>query len=191
MKFGYARCSTTGQDIEVQRRELVALGVDEVAVDKGYTGANRDRPGLTTVLDKLRSGDTLAVTKLDRLARSVTDAHAIASTVHERGAALQIGGSVYDPADPTGKLLFTVLAMVAEFERDLISQRTREGLAVAREQGRLKGKKPKLTAAQDAEVIRWVREGRLTQAQMERILGVSPSTITRTIQRLRAVGRIG
>jgi DNA invertase Pin-like site-specific DNA recombinase len=97
-----------------------------------------------------RAGDTLVVTKLDRLARSVPDARDIVEELTGRGVSLSIGGSVHDPSDPVGRLLFNVLAMVAEFEADLIRMRTREGMKVARANGRLRGKQPKLTPKQEA-----------------------------------------
>lgn len=130
MKTGYARCSTIqqDQDLTAQRAALAGLGVeaDRVYTDAGKTGTNRDRPGLREALAALRDGDTLVVTKLDRLARSVRDAADTAAEVESRGAKLSLGGSVHDP-DPTGKLLFNVLSMVAEFESDLIRQRTPGG----------------------------------------------------------------
>jgi DNA invertase Pin-like site-specific DNA recombinase len=84
------------------------------------------------------------VTKLDRLARSLPDARAIADELTQRSVKLNLGGSVHDPTDPVGRLLFNVLGMVAEFESDLIRMRTREGMKVARAKGRLRGKRPKL-----------------------------------------------
>ena len=186
MIFGYARCSTVTQDVEVQRRQLVALGVDpdRIMVDLGYSAVAKHRPGLDKVLGMLREGDAVVVTKLDRLARSVVDAHEIAQCIDRSGAKLQIGSSVHDPLDPMGKMMFSVLAMVAEFERDLISMRTKEGLALAREAGRLKGKSPKLSPEQDAQVLRWLQDGTMTQAEMAKILGVAPSTISRARKRL-------
>jgi len=127
--IGYARCSTDEQDLTVQREGLAALGVtpDRIYVDHGLTGCNRDRPGLREALAACRDGDTLVVTKLDRLARSLPDARAIADELTARRVRLSLGGSVYDPTDPVGRLLFNVLAMVAEFEADLIRLRTKEG----------------------------------------------------------------
>jgi DNA invertase Pin-like site-specific DNA recombinase len=150
MQIGYARVSTTDQDLTAQRDALLRLGVEDthIYVDHGMTGANRARPGLREALAAVRSGDTLVVTKLDRLARSLRDARDIADELTAKGVALSLGGSRYDPTDPIGRLLFNVLGMVAEFERDLISMHTREGMAVARAQGRLKGKQPKLSKAQ-------------------------------------------
>ena len=91
----------------------------------GLTGTNRERPGLREALAACREGDTLVVTKLDRLALSLPDARAIADDLSARQVRLNLGGSVYDPTDPVGRLLFNVLAMVAEFESDLIRLRTR------------------------------------------------------------------
>ncbi|MGH3574059.1 MAG: recombinase family protein [Pseudonocardiaceae bacterium] len=117
----YARCSTDSQDLTVQIDGLTRLGVDpqRVYVDHGLTGTTRARPGLREALAAVRAGDTLVVTKLDRLARSVPDARAIADELTAREVKLNIGGSVHDPTDPIGRLLFTALSMVAEFEADL------------------------------------------------------------------------
>jgi len=116
---GYARCSTDQQDLTAQRDALLGLGVggDRIYVDHGLTGTNRERPGLREALAACRAGDTLVVTKLDRLARSLPDARAIADELTTRHISLSLGGSVYDPTDAVGRLLFNVLAMVAEFVR--------------------------------------------------------------------------
>lgn len=147
LKVGYARVSTDEQDLTAQRNGLAAFGVDpkRIYVDHGLTGRNADREGLRQALAACRDGDTFVVTKLDRLARSVRGAHQIADDLAAREVKLSIAGSVYDPTDPMGKLLFNVLAMVAEFEADLIRARTREGMKVAKATGRLRGKSPKLT----------------------------------------------
>jgi DNA invertase Pin-like site-specific DNA recombinase len=131
---GYARVSTEQQDLTAQRNGLHALGVgdDRIYVDHGLTGTNRDRPGLRLALAACRAGDTLVVTKLDRLARSLPDARDILDELTKRNVKLSLGGSVHDPTDPVGRLLFNVLAMVAEFESDLIKMRTREGMKVAK-----------------------------------------------------------
>jgi DNA invertase Pin-like site-specific DNA recombinase len=106
---------------------------------KGLTGSNRQRPGLDQALAAVRSGDTLVVPKLDRLARSVPDAREIADSLQARGVKLALGASLYDPADPMGKMFFNVLATYAEFEGDLIHLRTREGMPIARAKGKLRG----------------------------------------------------
>ncbi len=145
--IGYARVSTDAQDLTAQRDALAALGVrpERVYVDHGLTGTNRDRPGLREALAACREGDTLVVTKLDRLARSLPDAREILDDLTRRAVKLSLGGSVHDPTDPVGRLLFNVLAMVAEFEADLIRLRTREGMRVAKAKGRLRGKSPSST----------------------------------------------
>ncbi len=155
---GYARCSTDQQDLTAQRDGLLGLGVeaDRIYVDHGLTGTNRERPGLREALAACRAGDTLVVTKLDRLARSLPDARAIADELTARQIRLSLGGSVYDPTDAVGRLLFNVLAMVAEFESDLIRLRTVEGMKVAKAKGRLRGKQPKLNPkARSAPGRRW------------------------------------
>ena len=126
IKIGYARVSTNEQDLTAQRNALLALGVDEkrIYVDHGLTGANRERPGLREAMAACRDGDTLVVTKLDRLARSLPDARDIADELTAQGVVLSLSGSTHDPTDPVGRLLFNVLGMVAEFESDLIRMRT-------------------------------------------------------------------
>ncbi len=113
--IGYARCSTDQQDLTAQRDGLLALGVEaaRIYVDHGLTGTNRDRPGLREALAACREGDTLVVTKLDWLARSLPDPRAIADDLTARQVRLNLGGPVYDPNDAVGRLLFNVLAMVA------------------------------------------------------------------------------
>ena len=139
--IGYARCSTDEQDLTAQRQALLALGVapDRVYIDHGMSGTKRQRPGLDQALAAVRPGDTLVVPKLDRLARSVPDARDIGDTLAQRGVLLSLGGRIYDPDDPMGKMFFNILATFAEFEVDLIRMRTREGMAVAKAQGKLKG----------------------------------------------------
>lgn len=134
MLIGYARCSTDAQDLTAQREGLTTLGVatEWIYVDHGLTGTNRQRPELREALAACRAGDTLVVTKLDRLARSLPDARAIADELTTRQISLSLGGSVYNPTDAVGRLPFNVLAMVTEFESDLIRLPTTEGMKVAR-----------------------------------------------------------
>lgn len=185
IRVGYARCSTDKQDLTAQMNGLAALGVEaeRIYVDHGLTGTNRSRPGLETALAVLRTGDTLVVTKLDRLARSVPDARNIADEITEVGAKLQIGASVHDPLDPIGKLLFNALAMVAEFEADLIRLRTREGMAVARSKGKLRGKQPKLTRAQEAHLVKLHGAGEHTVVELAELFGVGRATVYRALER--------
>ena len=183
--IGYARCSTDEQDLTVQREGLAALGVtpDRIYVDHGLTGCNRDRPGLREALAACRDGDTLVVTKLDRLARSLPDARAIADEMTTRRVRLSLGGSVYDPTDPVGRLLFNVLAMVAEFEADLIRLRTKEGMRIAKAKGRLRGKQPKLNPRQEAHLVALLKSGEYSTAELGDLFGVARSTVYRAIGR--------
>lgn len=141
--------------------------------------------GYTSAPKPVRAGDTLVVTKLDRLARSLPDARDIAAELTGKEVALNIGGSVYEPEDPIGRLLFNVLGMVAEFEADLIRMRTREGMAVAKAKGRLRGKKPKLSASQEKHLVSLYRGGEHTTSEIAELFGVARSTVYRAIQRAR------
>jgi DNA invertase Pin-like site-specific DNA recombinase len=167
-----------------QRDALTALGVDptRIYVDHGLTGTNRDRPGLRQALAACRADDTLVVTKLDRLARSLPDARDIADELTAGQVKLNLGGSVHDPTDPVGRLLFNVLAMIAEFEADLARARTREGMAVARAKGRLRGKQPKLSAKQEAHLVELYRAGQHTVSELEELFTVTRSTVYRANQ---------
>jgi len=183
--IGYARVSTADQDLTAQRLALARLGVDpsHIYTDHGLTGTNRERPGLRVALASCRTGDTLVVAKLDRLARSLRDASDIVDELTLKGVKLSIGGSVHDPKDPVGRLLFNVLAMVAEFESDLIRSRTREGMAIAKAKGHLRGKQPKLSLPQQRHLMEVYRAGTHTTAELAELFNVARSTVYRTVQR--------
>ena len=185
MRIGYARVSTAQQDLTAQRNALIALGVDEadVFVDHGLTGTNRSRPGLEKALAATRSGDELVVTKLDRLARSIRDARDIADELAAREVTLRLGSSAYDPTDPMGRMMFNMLATFAEFESDIIRQRTREGMAVAKAKGRLKGKKPKLSSVQEKHLVGLVETGEHTVGELAELFGIGRSTVYRAVAR--------
>lgn len=182
---GYARCSTDKQDLAAQRAALEALGVaaERIYTDHGLSGTSRARPGLDQALAAVRSGDTLVVPKLDRLARSVPDARAIADALAARGVKLRLGASVYDPHDPMGRMFFNVLATFAEFEADLIRLRTREGMARARARGKLKGKQPKLKDRQARELRRMYDSGEHSVSDLAEVFSVSRPTVYRTLKR--------
>ena len=187
--IGDARCPTLLQDLTAQRQALAALGVpdDRIYLDKGLTGTSRARPGLDQALAAVRADDILVVPKLDRLARSVPDARHIGDSLVARGIKLSLGGTIYDPADPLGKMFFNILATFAEFEVDLLRLRTREGMAVARAKGKLKGKQPKLTPRQQAELTRMHATGDYTIADLMEVFSVGRATGYRTIERRRTL----
>lgn len=184
--IGYARVSTSEQDLATQQAALTALGVlpENLYVNHGLTGTNRERPGLGKALAAVRAGNTLVVTKLDRLARSLPDARDIADELNRKGVALSLGGSIYDPKDPVGRLLFNVLGMVAEFEADLIRARTKEGMAIAKAKGKLKGKQPKLSPAQRKHLLSIAAQGEHTQSELAELFNVSRTTIYRELKRV-------
>jgi len=180
--IGYARCSTVAQDTEIQLAALAGYGVPagRVYVDEGFTGTDTGRPGLDQALAAVHAGDTLIVPRLDR---SVPDACSLADLIISHGARLQIGSTVYDPEDPFGKMSFNILATFAEFEADIIRLRTIEGMARARQRGKLKGKQPKLNGQQRAHLLQLDREGRKTPTELAGLFGVSRATIYRELKK--------
>lgn len=185
--IGYARVSTYEQDLTAQRNALEKLGVDSrhIYTDHGLTGTNRERPGLRIALAACREGDTLVVAKLDRLARSLRDASDIVDELTAKGVKLNIGGSVHDPLDPVGRLLFNLLAMVAEFESDLIRSRTREGMQVAKAKARLRGSHPS-SLPQQRHLMELHMAGRHTTAELAELFNVGRATVYRTVRRQEA-----
>ncbi|WP_434620280.1 recombinase family protein [Arthrobacter sp. A5] len=144
--IGYARIHQRPKPHRSEKRPGHSWGdAKKTFTDQGLTATNRARPGLREALPACRAGDTPVVTKLDRPARPLRDAKDIVDELTGREVKLSIAGSLHDPTDPVGRLLFNVLAVVAEFEADLIRARTRDGMAVAKAKVRLRGKQPKLS----------------------------------------------
>ena len=183
--IGYARCSTDRQDLSAQRQALLELGVaeDRIYTDHGLTDTTRARPGLDQALAAVRTGDTLVVPKLDRLARSVPDARAIADQLQERGVKLALGPALYDSDDPMGKMFLNILATFAEFEARLIRMRTSEGMAITRDKGQLRGKQPKLSDCQHRELCRMHVTGEYSSSDLAELFSVSRPTVYRTLNR--------
>ena len=133
MQLGYARVSTQEQHTQQQESALQDAGCDRVFVDHGISGAAADRPELERLLDQLREGDVVVVTKLDRLGRSLPQVFDLVETIEQRGAGLRsLAESDIDTTTAAGKLVFRLFAVVAEFERDRLRERTMEGIARAR-----------------------------------------------------------
>jgi len=163
MLIGYARTSTIEQraGLEAQERDLKAQGVDRLFGEQTSSVGARDK--LEDALDFAREGDTLVVTKLDRLARSVGDLTAIVKRLEAKGVSLRILGLGLDTATPTGKLMLNLLGSIAQFEREVMLERQREGIAKAKAEGRYKGRKP--TAMEKrADVVRLAGEGMTREA---------------------------
>ncbi len=181
--IGYARVSTDTQDLTAQRDQLLALGAERIYSDKGLTGTNRARPGLKEALAACWEGDTLVVTKLDRLARSARDARDIADELAAKGARLSFNGSTHDPADPMGRMVFGMLGVFAEFEADLIRARTKEGMKIAKQKGRLKGRQRTLKPAREEHLVALYRAGDHTVNELAEIFGVGRATVYRAVGR--------
>lgn len=156
MKIGYARVSTGAQDEAAQTARLREAGCERVYADHGVSGAKASRPEWDKLTSPdggaLREGDVLVFVKLDRIGRSVKHLLEIAEDFRRRGIDLQALDQPFDTTTPAGKMIFTILAAVAEFERDLISARTRDALAVRTARGRSGGRKRKLSPEQEARV---------------------------------------
>jgi DNA invertase Pin-like site-specific DNA recombinase len=178
MIIGYARVSTDGQNLDAQTDALKADGAGKLFADK-ISGSKRERPELDRMLEQLRDGDVVTVTKYDRLARSLKDLLEIVETIGERGAGFRSLAEDIDTTTPAGRLVFHVFASIAQFERERISERTKEGLTSARKRGRIGGRPPALTPAQKIEVRRMRDLERRAVPEIARLFKVSERTVRR------------
>lgn len=185
MLIGYARVSTQDQKPELQLDALKAAGCEKVFVERA-SGAQRDRPELKAALDYMRSGDTLVVWKLDRLARSVKQLIETVEGLEDQQIGFRSLTEAIDTTTPGGKLVFHIFGALAEFERAIIRERTRAGLEAARARGR-KGGRPAKLRAQDLKAARALLADRsITVAEVAARLGVSPATLYRHLPAARA-----
>ncbi len=178
MILGYARVSTEGQSLEAQLDALRAAGVERVFSEK-LSGTKRTRPELDKLIDQLRPGDVVTVTKYDRLSRSLQDLLGIVEEIRAKGAGFRSLAEDIDTATSAGRLVFHVFASIAQFERERISERTREGLAAARKVGRIGGRPPALSRQQRGEVRRLRDDEGRRIAEIARLFDVSPNTVRR------------
>jgi len=184
---GYARTSTADQQagLDVQVRDLQAAGCEEIFAEQVSAVGQRDR--LKEALRFVRRNDTLLVCKPDRLARSTTDLLRIVDDLDRRGVGLimlSMGGQQIDTRSPTGKLMITMLGAIAEFERGLLLERQREGVAKAKRDKKYKGRKA-TARAKAAEVIKWNTEG-LQRAEIARRVGIGVASVYRVLADARA-----
>jgi DNA invertase Pin-like site-specific DNA recombinase len=177
MQIGYARTSTLDQEAGLDA-QLVALA-DCEKVFREQVSSVGDRPQLATALDQIRAGDTLVVTKLDRLARSVQHLLEIRKALEAKGAALRVLNLNLDTNTATGKLLFTMIGAVAEFEREMMLERQREGIAKAKAEGKYKGRKP--TAKAQAGEVKALREQGLGASEIAKRLGIGRASVYRCL----------
>lgn len=182
--YGYARVSTGDQSIAGQELQLTAAGCDRVFSDT-ISGSKRTRPGLSSLFSVLRADDVVIVTRLDRLGRSVSDLIEIVERIEKAGANLRSLTETIDTTSSTGRMVFHIFAAIAEFERQLIRERTKMGLAAAKAKGRLIGRPMLLSPSQLARARKWQEEEKMTQAEIARALGVSESTWRRARARER------
>ena len=180
MKIGYARVSTLDQNTELQLAALKDAGCDEI-YSENLSGKNRNRPELKALLKSLRKGDTVVATKIDRLARSLTDLFKISEEIEEKEANLKILEHDFDTSKPTGKLLFSVLGALAEFERHLIVERTQAGLAQAKANGVKLGRKKKVKAADERKMKKLWEAGE-SWNELAKTFGVSRQSIYNRIK---------
>lgn len=184
--IGYARVSTQGQDLERQRAMLGQVGCQRIFEEK-VSGAKRDRPELGRMLDHLRAGDVVTVTRLDRLARSTTDLLHIAERLREIGAGLRsIAEPWADTTSPAGRMVLTIFAGISDFERSLIGERTSAGRTAAKAKGVRFGPKPILTSEQIDHAQRMINEGE-SVAHVARLLGVHRATLYRALPKIDRV----
>jgi len=182
MRFGYARVSTDDQDTATQVAALKGAKCDQIFREKA-SGGRWDRPELHRLLDRLRQGDVLVVWKLDRLSRSLRDVLLIMERLGELKAGFRSLTEAIDTTTPAGRMMMQMVGAFAEFERAMLRERTNAGVATARSEGRIGGRKPKLTTQQQAEIVKMVRRGERTAADAARLFRVHPATISRILIR--------
>src|SRR5271170_3335782 len=178
MKIGYARVSTGEQDTAAQSSALKAAGCDLIFREKA-SGGRWDRPELHKLLNQLRKGDVLVVWKLDRLSRSLQDVLTIMDRVLEKKAGFRSLTEAIDTTTPAGRMMMQMVASFAEFERAMLRERTKAGLDAARKEGRIGGRRAKLSDQLQAEIRKMITRGGKTAADAARLFKVHPATISR------------
>lgn len=187
MLVGYARVSTEDQHLHLQIDALKAHGCEKIFTDQ-RSGKNTDRPGLKQALDFLREGDTLVVWKLDRLGRSLQDLIQIVNQLQERGIEFRSLQENMDTSSPGGKLIFHIFGALAEFEREIIRERTMAGLKAARARGRLGGRPRKLDKNKVKMVLDLYHSGNYTVGQICELYGISRQTLYNYLKESKASG---
>jgi len=181
VKIGYARVSTVDQNLELQTDALKEAGCEKIFSDRGVSGATAERPGLDEALDRIRKKDTLVIWKLDRLGRSLSDLLSIVEYLKDRGAHFLSIQDGFDTSTASGKMVFSVIGAMAEYERNLIRERTMAGLAAARARGRMGGRPKALDKSQVKVAIALAKEGNLTIQEICKQVGCSRSTYYRQV----------
>lgn len=181
--FGYARVSTEQQNLDRQIDALQKYGVDLIFNEK-MTGTKRNRPELSKLLDRMTEGDTVVVESLSRLGRSTKDLIELTELFERKGVHLVSLKESIDTSTSTGKLLFTLMSAIAQFERDVIADRTHEGLRSARARGRIGGR-PKIDSKTVEKAVRLYHTKQYTIREIEELTGVKKSTLYRNLSVLK------
>ena len=177
--FGYARVSTEQQNLDRRLDMLTQYGVDYIFNEK-MTGTKRDRPELNKLLDRLMAGDTVVVESLSRLGRSTKDLIELVELFEKKQVHLVSLKEQIDTSTPAGKLLFTLMSAIAQFERDVIAERTREGLNAARARGRIGGR-PRANQQKVRQAVKLYQTGQYSVREIEELTGVKKSTLYRRL----------
>ena len=185
MALGYARVSTNDQDTAAQVSALKSAGCEKIFREKA-SGGRWDRPELHRLLDQLRRGDVLIVSRLDRLSRSVRDLLMIMERIKEAEAGFRSLGEAIDTTTAPGSMMMQMVGAFAEFERAILRERTKAGLDAARKQGRIGGRRPKRRPNQQDEIVAMVSAGSRTAADAARLFNVHPATVSRLLARAGA-----
>lgn len=180
--FGYARVSTVEQNMDLQLTALNSAGCIRILTDEGFSGADFSRPGLTKMLRILRRGDTLTVWRLDRLGRSLFELLKLIRDLNERGVEFRSLSESLDTSTPAGRLLLHVLASMAEFERSLISERTRAGMAAARARGSRIGRRPAMSVEQLVKARAAINVDHRPVAEVAGEYRIHPRTLSRLLR---------
>ena len=178
--FGYARVSTEAQNLDRQLDALQKYGVDIIFNEK-MTGTKRERPELTKLLDRITEGDTVVIESLSRLGRSTKDLIELTELFEKKGVHLVSLKESIDTSTSTGKLLFTLMSAIAQFERDVIADRTKEGLRSARARGR-KGGRPKTDPDAVKKAVKLYNTGQYSIREIEELTGVKKNTLYRNLK---------
>lgn len=181
MRIGYARVSTLDQTLALQRDALKEAGCEKIFTDHGVSGTATTRPGLDRAMKALKPGDTLVVWKLDRLGRSLSHLVQVVAALGQHGVNFRSLSDPIDTESPGGRLILHIMGALAEFERTLIIERTRAGLAAAKKRGQKLGRKPTLTAIQVQEARKLIEGGEKHHA-VAASLSVGRTTLWRALK---------
>lgn len=189
MLIGYARVSTAEQNLDLQRDALKSAGVERI-IEDAISGSRAERPGLQQLKQQLRTGDTLVVWRLDRLGRSLRDLIDWINYLDDHGVAFKSLQEAIDTSTSGGRLIFHMFGALAEFERDIIRERTQAGLEAARARGRKGGRPAAMSLRQQRRALQLYQEKKLSVAEICKLIGVSRSTLYKYVRKAPASSQV-